>query len=724
MKQTRKPCQDPYAEREAQQYARPIPSREFILQFLGDCDGPKTLSQIARGLSVKAAIDLEALEKRLKAMERDGQVVFNRRDAYGPVSKMDLVRGRVIGHPEGYGFLVPDQGGDDLFLSARQMRSLLHGDRAVVRKAGVDRRGRFEGALVEVLERANQQLVGRYFQEGGVGFVVPDNKRFHQDVLIPAEAVNEARHGQLVVARIVQQPDRRRQPIGRIAEVLGDHMAPGMEIDVAIRSYEIPRTWSAEVETEAQRLGSKVRKQDLAGRLDLRDTPLVTIDGDDARDFDDAVYCERVQGGWRLLVAIADVSHYVQPGSALDREAHARGNSVYFPDRVIPMLPEALSNGLCSLNPGVDRLCLVCELEIGTRGRVRAQRFHEAVMRSAARLTYDQVKTLVIDRAPAARKRFPALVSPLDDLMALYRVLHGRRKARGAIDFETTETRIVFGPDRKIERIVPTVRHDAHRLIEECMILANVAAAERLSAEKLPGLYRVHDRPHPDKLEALRTFLGELGLKLGGGEQPAPGDYAKLLEGAARRPDAHLIQTVLLRSLRLAVYSPENLGHFGLAHTHYAHFTSPIRRYPDLLLHRAIRHSLRQGKTGAFPYTRETMQVQGEHCSMTERRADEATRDAVNWLKCEYMLDKVGEVFEGIISAVTGFGVFVELKDIHVEGLIHVTTLPNDYYHFDPIHHRLRGERSGRTYRLAEKLAVRVLRVDLDGRRIDFGIAD
>jgi ribonuclease R len=450
----------------------------------------------------------------------------------------------------------------------------------------------------------------------------------------------------------------------------------------------------------------------------------VTIDGEDARDFDDAVYCERRAGGWRLLVAIADVSHYVAPGSALDQEARNRGNSVYFPDRVIPMLPEILSNQLCSLNPQVDRLCLVCDLSLDPRGQVRYFQFREAVMRSRARLTYTEVNALVVERKHALRTRYQTLVPHLDDLYALYTCLKERREARGAIDFDTPETRILFSKERKIERIVPLIRNDAHRLIEECMITANVAAAEFLLSHKIPCLYRVHDRPEPQKLEDLRAFLGELGLSLSGGDKPDARDYADLLARISHRQDAHLIQTVLLRSFKLAVYSPDNIGHFGLAFDAYTHFTSPIRRYPDLLVHRAIRHLLAQGTAEGFIYERTEMQALGEHCSMTERRADEATRDVINWLKCEYMLDKVGEVFEGIISAVTAFGFFVELKDIYVEGLVHVTSLASDYYHFDPIGHRLRGERTGRVYRLANRVKVRVMRVDLDERKIDFALVD
>jgi ribonuclease R len=711
---------DPHEAREARKYAHPVPSRELILSVMAEQAGPLDLAELLGCLEVRAPADVEALTRRLKAMERDGQVVRNRRGGYLPVDESDLIRGRVIGHPDGFGFLKPDEGHEDLFLSPREMRALLHGDRAVVRVVGVDRRGRKEAAVVEIIERNNEQVVGRFFMERGIGFVVPDNKRLHQEILVPREHVGEAVDGQIVMATIIEQPSRRSQPIGKIIEVLGDHMAPGMEIDIAVRAHALPYEWSEEVLSEAARFKSEVAEHAKQGRVDLRDVPLVTIDGETAMDFDDAVYCEPQGRGWRLLVAIADVSAYVAPGAALDVEAARRGTSVYFPGRVIPMLPEALSNGLCSLKPKVDRLCMVCEMRIGPDGKLGGYEFYEAVMRSAARLTYTQVAAMVIERKMTMRRKFAKLASHLDELYALYKVLRKKRERRGAIDFETAETQILFGADRKIERIVPAERNEAHKLIEECMIAANVAAAEYLAKRKIPTLYRVHDGPNADKLADLRDFLGELGLSLGGGDEPSPKDYAKLMDKVVRRPDAHLIQTVLLRSLSQAVYTPDNHGHFGLALQAYAHFTSPIRRYPDLLVHRAIRHALRKQKRASFEYGPEAMISLGEHCSMTERRADEASRDVENWLKCEYMQDKVGEVFDGVISAVTSFGVFVELHEIYVEGLVHITSLPHDYYHFDPIGHRLTGERSGRVYRLGDALRVTVARVNLDDRKIDF----
>ncbi|CAK0738885.1 RNase R [Gammaproteobacteria bacterium] len=710
---------DPFATREARQYEHPIPSREFILTHLAERQLPLTESTLAEELGLSSDQDQEALRRRLRAMERDGQVVCNRREGYGLPKRMDLVKGRVTAHRDGYGFLIPDNGGLDLFLHARQMASLMHGDRIMAQVVGVDQRGRREGAVVEVLERAVHKAVGRFLIERNIAFVVPNEKRLHRDILIPIEHRGEAQSGQIVMVEILEQPTSYRQPIGKVVEILGEHLAPGMEIDIAIRAFELPDTWSPEVEQEAAAFPFEVSAEASRGREDLRTLPLVTIDGEDARDFDDAVYCEPEGKGWRLLVAIADVSTYVTPDSALDREALNRGNSVYFPERAIPMLPEVLSNGLCSLNPEVDRLCMTCELHIGSRGKVRAFRFFPAVMRSAARLTYTTVAAILDGDAPL-RQRYSTLVPHLFHLHALYKVLRKRRDGRGAIDFDTLETRIVFGEHRKIERIVPVIRNDAHRIIEECMITANVAAAEFLTSYRIPLLYRIHEGPDPVKLDKVHQFLNALGLTLGGEDEPQPKDFANVLEQVAGRLDAHLIQTVLLRSLSQAVYSPENKGHFGLAFNAYTHFTSPIRRYPDLLVHRAIRHVLAGKLPREFCYSGIDMERFGEHCSMTERRADDATWDVVSWLKCEYMQDKVGEEFDGVVSSVTAFGLFVELKDIHVEGLVHITSLSNDYYHFDPIHHRLTGEHTRHIFRLGDPLRVKVVAVNLDDRKIDF----
>ncbi|WP_181298201.1 ribonuclease R [Pseudomonas sp. Q2-TVG4-2] len=737
---------DPEAAREAEKYENPIPSRELIIKHLSERGSPAAREQLVEEFGLSSEDDIEALRRRLRAMERDGQLIYTRRGTYAPVDKLDLVCGRVSGHRDGFGFLIPDDRSDDLFLSPAQMRLVFDGDRCLARVAGLDRRGRREGAIVEVISRAHETIVGRYQEESGIGFVMADNPKIQQEVLVTPGRSMDAKPGQFVEIKITHWPTQRFQPQGDVVEVIGNYMAPGMEIDVALRSFDIPHVWPDAVKREAAKLKPEVEERDKQKRVDLRHLPFVTIDGEDARDFDDAVYCEKLSGwklfsgGFRLYVAIADVSHYVKVGSALDQEAELRGTSVYFPERVVPMLPEELSNGLCSLNPHVDRLAMVCEITLNKSGKMTDYQFYEAVIHSHARLTYNKVSSMLEEPSSAEGKRligeYGEVLPHLKQLYALYKVLLKGRHSRGAIDFETQETRIVFGAERKIAAIKPTERNDAHKLIEECMLCANVATARFLQDHDIPGLYRVHDGPPLERQEKLRAFLGELGLTLHKGKEgPTPKDYQALLERIQGRPDFHVIQTVMLRSLSQAVYSPDNNGHFGLNYEAYAHFTSPIRRYPDLLIHRAIRsiirsrrdtsHVRREGATSMpkariYPYDEAKLEQLGEQCSMTERRADEATRDVVNWLKCEFMKDRVGESFPGVITAVTGFGLFVELTDIYVEGLVHVTAMPGDYYHFDPLHHRLSGERSGRSFRLGDSVEVRVMRVDLDERKIDF----
>jgi ribonuclease R len=715
-----KSAKDPMADREKQKYEFPVPSREAILKLLTDRNEPLEFKILTDTLGVHGERDEDAFSRRLRAMERDGQILKNRRGLYGLASKMDMVSGRVTGHPDGFGFLIPDEKGEDLFLSPREMRQVLHGDRVMARVTGIDQRGRKEGAVVEVLERAHKTIAGRYVTADRMGFVVPADKRIAQDVVIPRGDEGSAGEGQIVVAEITTPPTHRAGPVGRVIEVLGDHMAPGMEIEVAIRAHDIPHVWPDAVMQEAALFTPEVPTDVARGRTDLRQTPLVTIDGEDARDFDDAVYCEPHGKGWRLIVAIADVSHYVKPNTALDREAYARGNSVYFPQHVIPMLPEALSNGLCSINPHVDRLCMVCDMQVAEGGKISKYQFYDAVMRSHARLTYTQVAAMLVDRDEMLRREHGNVVPHLESLYDLFKTLHTARMHRGAVDFELPETRIVFDEQRKIKQILPLQRNDAHRLIEECMLAANVCAAEILKKHKVPAPYRIHQGPTHEKLTQLREFLVEIGLSLGGGDSPEAQHYSKLIKSVEKRPDSRLIQTVLLRSLSQAVYSPDNIGHFALGYPHYAHFTSPIRRYPDLLVHRAIKNILLQRPAEISP---ELAKQHGEHCSLTERRADEATREVTRWLKAEFMMDRIGEEFDGYISGVTGFGIFVELVEVYVDGLVHVTALGNDYYHFDSAKHRLMGERTRKIYRLGDKVRIRVVRVDLDETKIDFELA-
>jgi ribonuclease R len=709
---------DPYFEREIKHYEQPLPSREYILQILEEQGRPVGFEELCLLLDIDKT-EFDPFQRRLRAMEREAQLLRNRKSAYLLPERASLIAGRVEGHPDGYGFLIPDDGSEDLSLEARQMSKVLHRDRALVRVVGTDRRGRREGVIVEVLERANSRVVGRVLLEHGITVVVPENRRINQDILVAPDGSISARAGEVVTVEIIEQPDRHSKPIGRIVEVLGNYADPGMEIEIALRKHELPFEFSPAALSEAGGLPETLDPAEWHGRSDLRSLPLVTIDGETARDFDDAVFAEAKGKGWRLLVAIADVSHYVQPGTALDREARERGNSVYFPRRVIPMLPEKLSNGLCSLNPDVERLAMVCDMTIDAQGEITDYRFYPAVFRSHARLTYNQVWHWLSGETPPASDVERALQPQLQALYALFKVLGEARGKRGAIDFETIETMMLFNAQGKIENIVPVYRNDAHRIIEECMLAANVCASDFLQSRHQPCLYRIHEGPTAEKLEALRNFLKEFGIGLGGGDDPTARDYAALLESIKTRPDAQLLQTVMLRSLRQAMYSPDNVGHFGLSYEHYTHFTSPIRRYPDLLVHRSIKAAL----AGAA-YAPGKWSDIGLHCSMTERRADEATRDVSNWLKCYYMRDRIGESFAGTIAAVVPFGIFVALDEVYVEGLVHVSELGEEYFKFDNVKHQMLGERTGRRYRLGDRLQVKLVRADLETGRIDFVLAE
>ncbi len=718
---------DPFLEREKAKYPYPLPSREYILQVLAEQGVPVPFERLCELLDI-AAHEREAFQRRLGAMARDAQLLQNRRGDWLIPDKADLLRGRVQGHPDGYGFLVRDDGGPDVFLPEKEMTKVLHGDHVIARIVGIDRRGRPEGKIVEVTARANQRLVGRVFEEHGVFYVVAEDRRISQDILLapPEKGEKKTRKGtlkpkagQVVMVEIIEQPTRHAQPIGRLVEILGNYADPGMEIEIALRKHALPFEFSKQALAEAKKLPDAVRRNDWKEREDLTRLPLVTIDGETAKDFDDAVYCERQGKGFRLVVAIADVSHYVPDGSALDAAARERGNSVYFPRRVIPMLPEKLSNGLCSLNPEVERLAMVCDMAISAQGAIKHYRFYPAVIFSHARLTYTEVAAALYDQDKAARQKIGPLLPHLETLDALYRVLARAREKRGAIDFETLETLMIFDDQGKILRIEPYERNDAHRIIEECMLAANVCASEFLRAHDHPALYRIHEGPTQERLEKLREFLATFGLHLSGGDEPHAKDYARLLMKIKDRPDKQLLQTVMLRSLKQAIYSPHNVGHFGLAYESYTHFTSPIRRYPDLLIHRAIKAVLAGKRYDSIDWE----QV-GLACSATERRADEATRDVEAWLKCWYMQDKIGEVFSGSISAVVPFGIFVALDNVFVEGLVHVSDLGRDYFHFDEKQHAMIGERTGKRYRLADRVRVQLIRVDLDQNKIDFRLAE
>jgi len=707
-----------------EEYAVSIPSRDEILKALEAHGAPLNFKALAAALKLKGEPRRQAVSKRLNAMCRDGQLILNRGGEYCLTSRIHLVTGRVQGHRDGFGFLIPDDGSEDIFLSARQMREVLHGDRVAVRIQSYDRRGRPEGVVAEVLERANTQVVGRYVAQGGVGFLVPDNPRISQEVLIGPRNRGGAKPGQIAIAEITEPPGQTTYPVGRIVRVLGEDDDPGMETEIAIHAHGLPHEWPAKVAQEMTSFGTRVPTQAKAGREDLRGVPLVTIDGADARDFDDAVYCERSGSGWRVLVAIADVSHYVQPGSAIDQEARARGTSVYFPNRVIPMLPEGLSNGLCSLNPDVDRLCMVCEMQVGPGGKISSSRFFRGVMRSAQRFTYEQVAGVIQQGDPRLRQRFEARVADLEALYEVYKVLLAARKRRGAIDFEIPENRLEFDERGRVADIHERVRNDAHRLIEECMIAANVEAARFLKQARMPTLYRVHQGPDEDKLQELKLFLAAVGIPFNPGNALKPRDLSGVIRLVQGRPDAALIETVMLRSMAQAQYQPGNVGHFGLALPQYAHFTSPIRRYPDLLVHRAIGHLLDRRKPGTFEYGLKEMEALGEHCSRCERRADDATREAMNWLKTEFMQNKLGQEFQGTISGVTQFGAFVQLDTLQVDGLIHVSALGSEYFDLDRSRFRLVGSRTGRTFQLGDRVKVKVVRASLEDRKIDFSLVE
>lgn len=740
-----KSVDDPYAERESGQYDNPIASREHLLDQIQQ-QGPLSRRQLLKQLGIKGQQGREALRRRLRAMERDGQLVFRKHDEcfYIPDPNA-MLSGKIDAHRDGYGFLLlADQ--EDIYLNEREMRQVFHGDEVLVTPIGRSRRGGVEGKIEQVVSRAYRHIVGRINRETQGYFVVPDNPRIGQDILLTNGVDGfDVDIGDYVTVAIEQYPTIHRAAQGVIEEVLGSALAPGLEIDLAIRSFDIPHQWSEASLAQANALADEPEEQDKIHRVDLRELPLVTIDGEDARDFDDAVYCEtQADGGFRLWVAIADVSHYVPVDSALDQQAYERATSVYFSGRVVPMLPEAISNGLCSLKPEVDRLCMVCELQIDANGQVSQQQFYEAVMHSHARLTYNEVAEALglVNKPPRAglMQRLQGLLPHLQSLNALYHCLRQARRQRGAIDFETTETQIIFNADRKIETIEPIVRNDAHKIIEECMLCANVATANFLDSQDRSVLFRVHAPPKEEKLENLRLYLGELGLSLGGGLKPEPRHYQALMQQAKDRDDAHLIQVMLLRSMNQAMYQPDNEGHFGLAYPAYLHFTSPIRRYPDLLVHRAIRSIIRSRKVcdqvrrvaGAkaiprkniYPYDEAQMITAGLHTSMAERRADDATRDVMAWLKCEYLQERIGDQLSGVITAVTRFGVFVELEDLFVEGLVHINSLGQDYFRYDQAQQRLIGERTQAAYHLGDSLQVVVVRVDLDERKVDLELAN
>ncbi|WP_371187993.1 ribonuclease R [Thalassotalea maritima] len=722
-------AKDPNYQREAAKYDKPIASREFLLALLEQKGFPMSFAQILKALDYRDEERKIAVKRRLRAMENAGQLVFTKFKQYAIATEKKIITGEVIGHRDGFGFLKPDEGDKDLFIPYHEMRKLLHGDIVEARVTeSSDAKGKQEVKILDVLVPRQAKVIGRLFVERSVITVIPEDARLDHEIIIPSDKRLGARHGQMVIVELIQRPTKRNVALGKVVEVLGEHMAPGMEVQVALHAHDIPHTWPDSLLDEIATLEPEVSDEAKLPRVDLRDLPLVTIDGEDARDFDDAVYCQtKPSGGWRLWVAIADVSYYVRPGTALDDEAIKRGNSVYFPNQVIPMLPEVLSNGLCSLNPDVDRLCMVCEMTVSANGKLTGSKFYPAVMRSKQRFTYTKVAAM-LDGDTELRERYAAHVDDLHELHNMYHALVQARRNRGAIEFETEEVRFIYNADKKIESVEPLVRNDAHKIIEECMILANVATAKFVEKHNKPGLFRVHDKPNADKYNNLVSYLAELGIELVKREEPEPRDFGEITERVAERPDKELIQTMMLRSMKQAVYQAENIGHFGLSLPQYAHFTSPIRRYPDLVIHRVIKAILQAehndaSNVGFHTYDEQQVTELGEHCSMTERRADEATREVADWLKCEFMQDHVGDEFTGVIATVTNFGFFVRLQDFHIEGLVHISSLGKDYFSHDEVRMCLVGENTKQRYHVGDMVNVQVASVNLDEKKIDLILA-
>jgi ribonuclease R len=715
---------DPNKEAEAKKYDNPIPSREVILNYIKDQGVPVEFGQILEALQIENDEERIALKRRLTAMERDGQLYPNRQGFYGLVEKMDLVKGRVLASRDGPGELVSSSG-ERVYLPTRQMKCVFHGDIALVRPVGLNHKGKLEGRIEQIIERNTQTVTGRYQETFDSAYVAPVNPVFQHDILVLKNSELDIKPASLVSVNIVSQPTRHTQPMGEIVKQLGEQIAIDDAIDMAIKTNNLAEFWPEEVSAQADKLSEEVKENDLKNREDLRSLPFVTIDGEDAKDFDDAVYCQKTtSGGWRLFVAIADVSYYVRPTQPLDKEARARSTSVYFPGCVIPMLPERLSNGLCSLKPNVDRLALVCEMTISKEGKLTRSKFYSAVIKSQARLTYTEVADLLEGNDADFLKNYGDLSQYLFTLYELYLVLHEQRAIRGALDFDAPETRIILNDHRGIDAITVAERNDAHRLIEECMLMANVAAAKYVSRNRIPSPYRVHMPPNYEKIEGLRAYLKIHKLSLGGGNNPQPLDYAKVLTEARTKPDYNNIQLVILRSMNQAIYTTHNEGHFGLAYEGYSHFTSPIRRYPDLLTHRAIKYGLKEDKLGAHKYGKSELESMCEFASIAERKADSASQGVNDFLKCDFMKHRIGEVFEAVIVNIIGIGFFVQLKENFIEGLVHVATLNGDYYHFDPVRHTLMGERTKRMFKLGETVLVRLLNVNMASYKIDFELAE
>ncbi|MBK4775731.1 ribonuclease R [Candidatus Pantoea edessiphila] len=716
-------------KRETKIHKNSIPGREFIIKIFKQQKKPINFIELTKLMGLSDKNKIEALRYRILGMKRDGQLLLTdcQKNYILPKRNVNLIQGKVIGHRDGYGFLRVEGHKDDFYLSTEQMKYCMHGDFIIAQLINNDRKGRQEARVIKINKPRNKNIVGHYRQNKlGVGFVVPDDSRLNFNIIIPSNLNLMASENSIVVVKLLQRPKPNDKAIGKIIEIIGKNIGTNLAIDIAIRSHEIPYKWSAEAKLQINNFTQQITEDAKIDRIDLRKLPLITIDDEDARDFDDALYCEETYDGWRLWVAIADVSYYVRPGTPLDKEAFLRGTSVYFPSKVIPMLPEILSNELCSLNPQVDCLCMVCEMHISSEGKLIKFKHYEAIMNSHARLTYDEAYNILKEHNNL-RDKYVLLKNIIQNLHKLYQVLEKARQHRGGISFETAEIKFIFNSENRIDQIKRVFRNDIHKVVEECMILANFATASFVEKSKEPTLFRDHDRPSDDSIKNFNVVLNELGIGLSKGKKLKPIDYSLLLMKIATRPDAEMLQIMLLRSMKQAIYAPQNRGHFGLALTSYTHFTSPIRRYPDLILHRILKYLLSQHKiknlfvdTGGYHYTIKDITKLGYQCSLTERRADEAVRDVSDWLKCDFMKKRIGKIFDGIVFSVTNFGLFVRLNEFFIEGLIHISTLKKDYYKLDIISQRLIGQSSGNIYRLGDAVKVHILAVNMNDRRIDF----
>ncbi|MEK9932478.1 MAG: ribonuclease R [Methylophilaceae bacterium] len=710
---------DPFLNREKENYQNPIPSRELILEVMNDHGVPIPKKELIKKLEITKD-EYPFFEKRIGAMARQGQILINRKDILCISKKLNLIPGKIMGHPDGFGFLIPEDSSlQDVFISPKEMSKVFHNDEVMVQVTGLDKKGRQEGVIVEVLSRGNSIIVGRVIQNHGVTIVRAEDKRISQDILVPYHQDMNAQPGQVVEVEMTTQPDFRTKPMGQITKIIGNYSDSGIEIEIALRKHHLPYEFSKDAIKESESFKDEILISEYKDHADLTKLDFVTIDGETAKDFDDAVFAEKAESNMRLFVAIADVSSYVSINSQLDKEALSRGNSVYFPRRVIPMLPEKLSNGLCSLNPQVNRLTMVCEMVIDNEGLVSEFKFYPAIIFSKARLTYTIAHKILYENDDDLTKKYSHVLTNLKSLKKVYDLLSKQREKRSAIEFDSVETAINFNEDGKIDSIQPVHRNEAHKIIEECMLAANVSAAKFLLKENSPAIYRNHESPKEEKLELLKNYIAEFGLKLGGGQKPSAKDYSALLQSIRSRPESQMLQTMILRSMQQAVYETKNKGHFGLAYDTYTHFTSPIRRYPDLIVHRAIKEKLKRNELRV-----KDLDGIAKQCSTTERRADEASRDVEDWLKCYFMKDRLGDVFSGTISSVTGFGVFVSLDEIYIEGLIHVTDLGNDYYVFNKSKHALIGERSGKSFGMGDRVKIKVAKIDMELSRIDLILID